>query len=111
MFLTRRRKRFKFTERTHSKKGMISCLFSVANLAGFVVILTQAFHSDGSLSTYYGSAGVCLLVLSIGMLLLSIQSLAEEDSYPLFPRLSLLLSIFSVGCWIGTYAVGFGIIG
>lgn len=111
MFLIRRRKRFKFTERSHSKKGMIACLLSVAILIVYGVIVTQAFRTKGTLSAYYGSAGISLLVLSIGMVILSVQSLTEEDSYPLFPRLSLVTSILAVVCWGGTYALGLGIIG
>ena len=34
------------------------------------------------------------------------DSLKEEDSFKLFPRLGLGLAIISMGCWIGTYAMG-----
>lgn len=111
MFLIRRRKRFQFTERKHSKKGIIASVLSAAVLAAYGVIVTQAFRTDGSLSAYYGSAGICLLAVSIVLVVLAGQSLTEEDSYPLFPRLSLILSILAVVCWGATYALGLGLIG
>jgi hypothetical protein len=60
---------------------------------------------------YYGSVGLALLALAVIMLILAIQSLMEEDSYPLFPRLALVTSILAIACWAGTYALGLGLIG
>ena len=65
----RRHSSYKFTEKTHSKRGM----------AMLVSVIT--------------------LVIAAG-------SLREEDSFKLFPRLGLGLAIISMGCWIGTYAMG-----
>ena len=35
------------------------------------------------------------------------QSLREEDSFQLFPRLGLGLTLLDMVCWIGTYIWGF----
>jgi hypothetical protein len=110
MFLMNRHKRFKFTERHHSAKGIIVSLVSFAILCGFGVVLMQAYHADGTLSMYYGSLGLAMLGLAILMLIFAIQSLMEEDSYPLFPRLALVLSVLAIACWAGTYALGLGLI-
>ncbi len=111
MFLIRRRKRFQFTERKHSKKGIAVSILSMAELVAYGVIVTQAFRTDGGLSAYYGSAGICLLIFSVVLVVLAAQSMMEEDSYPLFPRLSLALSILVAFCWGATYALGLGLIG
>jgi hypothetical protein len=52
-----------------------------------------------------------MLALAILMLIFAIQSLMEEDSYPLFPRLALVMSVLAIACWAGTYALGLGLIG
>jgi hypothetical protein len=44
------------------------------------------------------------------MLILAVISLFEEDSYPLFPRLALFLSLLAIACLAGTYALGLGLI-
>lgn len=111
MFLMNNRRHFRFTERRHSKKGFISWMVSLFILAFYGVILLQAFRTNGMLSTYYGSAGICATLVAVWMLVLAIQSLMEEDSYPLFPRLALVTSIIATLCWIVTYAVGLGLIG
>jgi hypothetical protein len=111
MFLINRHKRFKFTERHHSTKGILVSLVSSAILVGYGVVLAQAYGTDGTLSMYYGSVGLALLALAVIMLILAIQSLMEEDSYPLFPRLALVSSILAIACWAGTYALGLGLFG
>lgn len=103
----RRRERFKFTEKTHSKKGIISLAVAGVFLVCYIVFLVFAFRRDGTLSAYYGSAGVLLMLLSVLNLVFSIQSLFEEDSFQLFPRLSLVISLLAAICWIGTYVMGF----
>lgn len=104
-----RRNRFKFTEKRHSKRGIWALLFSLALLILYVVVIIRAYHTNGGLSAYYGSVGVCASLISIGMVVLASFSLTEEDSYPFFPRASLVASVLAAICWIGTYA--FGMIG
>jgi hypothetical protein len=110
MFLINRRKNYNFTERRHSVKGIVSSAVSLAILAGYVLILAQAFFTNGALSMYYGSAGIALFLVAVGMLILAVISLFEEDSYPLFPRLALFLSLLAIACLAGTYALGLGLI-
>jgi UDP-N-acetylmuramyl pentapeptide phosphotransferase/UDP-N-acetylglucosamine-1-phosphate transferase len=110
MFLVNKRKHYNFTERSHSVKGIVSSAVSLVILAGYVLMLVQAFSTNGALSMYYGSAGLALFILAVGMLVLAVISLFEEDSYPLFPRLALFLSLLAIACLGGTYALGLGLI-
>ena len=108
MFLMgRKRNNFKFTEKTHSKKGMAAFAVSVGMVFMYFVFVAFAYRGGGNLSAYYGSAGVLALLVSFIMLILSIQSLFEENSFPFFPRLSLLSSLLALVCWAGTYVLGF----
>ncbi len=108
MFLMRRKRNsFKFTEKTHSKKGMAAFAVSVGMVFMYAVFLALAYRGNGNLSAYYGSAGVLAMLVSFITLIFSIQSLFEEDSFPLFPRLSLLSSLAALACWAGTYILGF----
>ncbi len=102
----RRHSSYKFTEKTHSKKGMVATGLGVVLLVIYFVFIHLAFRADGNLSMYYGSAGVMAMLVSVVAAAVAITSLKEEDSFKLFPRLGLGLSILSMGCWIGTYAMG-----
>lgn len=102
----RRRSSYKFTEKTHSKKGMVSTALSLLLLVLYIVFIELAFRSEGSLSMYYGSVGVMAMLASVVSAVIALSSMKEEDSFKLFPRLGLGLSILSMGCWIGTYVMG-----
>ena len=54
----RKRKRhgsYKFTEKTHSKRGIVATVLALALLVLYLVILELAFRANGGLSAYYGS--------------------------------------------------------
>ena len=101
----RRHSSYKFTEKTHSKRGMVATGLAAALLVLYIVFIHFALRADGKLSMYYGSAGVMAMLVSVITLVIAAGSLREEDSFKLF-RLGLGLAIISMGCWIGTYAMG-----
>lgn len=97
----KKRKRFKFTEKKHSKCGIFACVVASLCIITFVVFLVLAYKSAGTLSIYYGCAGVFVLLCSILNLFPAIRGLFEENSFQLFPRLGLFLTILSLMCWGG----------
>ena len=76
-------------------------------LAIYGVFIYRSYKGGGNISIYYGGFGVMVMLVSFVTLIISATSLKEEDSFQLFPRLSLGLSIVSVICWTGTYIMGF----
>lgn len=103
----RRRRNYKFTEKSHSKKGILSFLLSLGLVGSYLVFIYLSFHQAGALSVYYGSAGVLLMLVSVIVFFVSIYSLVEEDSFKKFPRLAVLTSGIAVVVWLGTYIIGF----
>jgi|UniRef100_UPI00402524A1 uncharacterized YccA/Bax inhibitor family protein len=106
----RKRKRhgsYKFTEKTHSKRGIVATVLALALLVLYLVILELAFRANGGLSAYYGSIGVLAMLASVVVIVVAAGSFREEDSFRLFPRLGLFLSVVNIVCWVGTYVMGF----
>ena len=103
----RRRDRFKFTEKRHSKKGMITMGGAIVLLLIWGMFLALSYRTAGMLSMYYGSAGVFTLILSVVNIIFAIQSLFEENSFQLFPRIAVALSVLALCGWGGTYVAGF----
>lgn len=103
----RRRNHYKFTEKAHSKKGISALIMAVILLSIYVTIVYRAFGGNGNLSTYYGSAGIFSMIVSLVTFVLAIQSTMEEDSFQVFPRLAVFFSFLVSVCWIGTYVIGF----
>ena len=106
----RKRKRhgsYKFTEKTHSKRGIVATILALVLLVLYLVILELAFRANGGLSAYYGSIGVLAMLASVVVVVVAAGSLREEDSFRLFLRLGLFLSVVNIVCWAGTYVMGF----
>jgi uncharacterized membrane protein (DUF485 family) len=102
----KRRHGYKFTEKTHSKRGMLATFLAFLLLLWYFIFVEISFRQNGALSTYYGSAGVLAMMLSVVVLVFAFGSLKEEDSFVLFQRAGIIFSFLAVFCWIGTYALG-----
>lgn len=105
--MARGRRIYKFTEKSHSKRAIVSFGISAVLVLIYVAFVYLAYKGDGGLSPYYGSVGVMAMLISVLSTVLSLTTFGEEDSFQLFPRLSFLTSILACVCWIGTYILGF----
>lgn len=103
----KRKKRFKFTERKHSIGGIFSFVMAIILIIVHIVFVAMSYKLQGSLSVYYGSAGVFCMIASVFLIIPIIGGLRDENSFPLFPRLALILDILAMLLWIGTYVRGF----
>lgn len=104
---SRRKRNYKFTEKTQSKRGMIALGLSGISLAVLVAVITNSFRQQGNGSMYLGSAGVASMLLGIVALVIAVKSLKEENSFKLFPYLATLGSFLTTGAWVTLYVVGF----
>ena len=103
----KRRKSYKFTEKTHSKQAMLSAVMAGVSFIMYLVFIYMSYHGGGKLSAYYGGFGFLAMIMSIVALFVALPTLKEEDSFTLFPRWALCASILSTVCWVGTYILGF----
>ncbi len=104
--MRRRRRIYKFTEKSHSKRAIAASVAASLLLVLYLVFVYLAYKSVGGLSAYYGSAGVMAMLLSIISLVVSITSFKEEDSFQLFPRLAFITSLGATILWTGTFIIG-----
>lgn len=105
--MRRGRNSFKFTEKTHSKRGIISLSVSSVAILIYIVFIFLSYLGNGNLSTYFGSIGVFAMLAAMVSLVISLIGLKEEDSFKIFSRLGLGASIVAVILWLGTYIMGF----
>ena len=103
----KRRGAYKFTEKTHSKRGILVFAVSVLLLAVYGWFVYMAYEKADAVSAYHGSVGVIAMLASAVAFGFSITTFKEEDSFRLFPRLSFVTSLLAVVGWIGTYVLGF----
>lgn len=102
----RRRRSYKFTEKTHSKRAIVTSAMAGSSLIMYFVFIYLSYSVGGALSTYYGGFGFLAMMIAIVALGLSIPTLKEEDSFVLFPRLALGASVLATVLWVGTYIQG-----
>ena len=103
----RRRRNYKFTEKTQSKRGIGALLLALLSVGVFIGVLVVSYQNRGAGSVYLGSAGVAAMLLAIVAFGLAVRSLGEENSYRLFPYLSTMVSFLITGAWVALYVIGF----
>lgn len=102
----RKRRGYKFTEKTQSKKGIAAFELAAISVCILVYVVVNSFHHGGNGSMYLGSAGVCSMLLSFVAAAIAVQSLKEEESFKLFPYLGTVTSFLAAITWIAIYAAG-----
>lgn len=107
MATRRRRRSYKFTEKTHSKKAMVSVGLAGISEIMYLIFVYLSYKGAGTLSTYFGGFGVMAMILAISALVNAITTLKEEDTFPLYPMVAVVLSAIASLSWVGTYIIGF----
>lgn len=97
---------YKFTEKTHSIRGIIAILLAVVSLVVCAFMIWQSYQANGNASIYIGSAGVMGFFVAVSALFTAISSIREPETYRTIPYSALVLSIISAAIWIAIYAGG-----
>ena len=101
------RKRYKFTGKKHSKRGMLACALAAASIFALIYLILASFQQKGNGGAYLGGIGIFALFVALAALIQSVKSLREEDAFRGIPIASMLLSVLAAGAWIALYTVGF----
>ncbi|MCM1256998.1 MAG: hypothetical protein NC307_04010 [Roseburia sp.] len=105
--MRRRRNNFKFTNKTHSRRGIRSCVLSTASIIVMGYMFFDSFRHKGQGSIYLGSGGFLMMILSVIAFGWAVKSLGEEDSFKGIPVTAAILSFLAAGAWGTVYAAGF----
>ncbi len=102
----RRRGKYKFTEKTISKRGICSLVLESVSFIGMIVFIVRATNAAGTLSVYAGVFAICFLLLAITGLVFAIHALAEEETFRGIPVAGLIYAILICLLWVGIYILG-----
>ncbi len=104
--MARRRKvKYKFTEKKHSIRGIVSMLVSIFTMAGFAMMVENSVAHQGQGSVYLGVGGMFCMVAALVALFFSIEAVREEDTFRILPGVGLFISILASVLWVGIYAI------
>lgn len=108
MFLWKK-KNYKFTDREHSVKGIISLILGMISIIAFVIISYLSSLSAGNGGIGYGLAGLLLFAVACTGLFLGIQSCKEKDIYYNAPIAGLTINGLFACLYFILYIMGFSI--
>lgn len=103
----RRSYNYKFTEKTHSAKGILGLVLAILSIILGIVMIVISFENGGNGTIYLGSGGVLSLLIALTAFAFAIISMQEEERYRLFPVAATVTSVVALVCWLALYVVGF----
>lgn len=97
---------YKFSNKHHSGKGILSAGFGAASLILLAVLIVIASKMHGEGNIYLGSAGLVSMAFSFIGLVIGIASFFEAESYKLFPRIGSVFNLVMLLVWASIFMIG-----
>lgn len=98
---------YTFTEKSHSRRGILALVLAVVSVALGIAMVAVSFAHKGNGSVYLGSIGMLGLLLAVTAFVLAVLSMREDKSYKLYPLAGLIAGVIALGSWVTVYVVGF----
>lgn len=100
-------RKYLFTSKKTSYKGIASFISGAFSFAAFLLVLSIVAITGGEADARHGAVGIVSFILSISGLVLGIMSICEKDTFRLFPWLGTIISFLTFTIWGGIIYVGF----
>ena len=103
-------KRYKFTNKKHPEKGIMSAILGIISLVSVWMAVYQTFLARGEVATNMGVVGLMITIFSATGLVLGYISKKEQDKFMFFPYFGMILNVIALGCIsVILYAGAYGI--
>ncbi len=99
---------YKFTEKTHSVRGVVAIILSILSFAACGVLIYLSYSNRGNAGIYIGSAGILGFFISVIAFITAVMSIREQETFRVVPYASLGVSLISLAVWITIYLGGIG---
>lgn len=99
-------RKYKFTEKTLSKRGLTAFVLAALSILSCVLMVFGSSRRGGNLGAYIASLGIFAWIVAVVALVLAIRSLKEENSFKTFPYLGTVCSGLAVLLWTAIYIMG-----
>lgn len=93
----KKRKGYIFTNKRHSKRGIMAVILGIISLAGLGIVVFRAYLSGGEATVGYGFTGLLATLFSMIGLSLGVATAREKDYYRFFSVLGILLNLAALG--------------
>lgn len=103
-------KRYKFTNKKHPEKGIMSTILGIISLVSVGAAIYQTFLAKGEAAINMGVVGLMITVFSVVGVILGYISKNEYDKFLFFPYLGMILNVLALACIsVILYAGAYGI--
>lgn len=103
-------KGYKFTNKKHPEKGIMSSILGMISLASVAIAVYQTYMNKGNARANMGVVGLMITIFSITGLVLGYMAKNEPDKFKFFSYLGLILNVTALGCIsLILYAGAYGI--
>ena len=89
-------RRYKFTNKKHPEKGIMSAILGMISLVSIWMAVYQTFLARGEATTNMGVVGLMITIFSATGLVLGYLSKKEHDKFMFFPYLGMVLNILAL---------------
>lgn len=105
-----RKNSYIFTNKEHSRKGIMSTILGVISLATLAYAIITSYQRAGDIPLQYGAAAMLVMIFAFVGIVLGVISKTEKDKYYLFTYLGIglnvmVLAVISVILYAGAYAL------
>ena len=90
------RRGYKFTNKRHSDKAVMSTVFGGISLLSLVTVIYLAYGRAGEAPISYGFSGILILIFAVAGLVLGVLAVREKDRFQLFGRLGCVLNTLAL---------------
>lgn len=87
-----KKKGYKFTNKTHSQKAIMSTVFGVLSGVSLIAVIYLSYLNGGAVPVNYGIAGILILVFAIVGIVLGVLAAQEKERFRFFAWLGLGLN-------------------
>lgn len=87
-----KKKGYKFTNKTHSQKAVMSTVFGVLSGVSLIAVIYLTYLKGGAAPINYGIAGILILLFAIVGVVLGVMAAQEKEHFKLFVWLGLVLN-------------------
>lgn len=91
-----KKKGYKFTNKSHSGKAVMSTVFGVLSGVSLIAVIYLTYLNGGDAPINYGIAGILILLFAIIGIVLGVAAMQERERFKLFAWIGLVLNFVVV---------------
>lgn len=100
------RRSYKFTDKKHTRQGLVSLALAAASIIFTAVCLMMAYRMSGEAGSMVGLLGILSFLASITGFVLAVRGFQEEDVYYLTSQVGAVLNgVLFIG-WVLVCMIG-----